>query len=58
MSTAVKNWFGAITSSPSTVVEVRTVDEIVAIVKDAKKGCPFRYEHNHSTTACRPTTGP
>lgn len=54
MSTAVKNWFGGITSSPSTVIEVRTVEEIVAIVKDTERyPSPVRaVGSNHSTTAC------
>src|SRR6476660_5922195 len=54
MSTAVKNWFGGITSSPSTVIEVRTVEEIVAIVKDTERyPAPVRaVGSNHSTTAC------
>jgi FAD/FMN-containing dehydrogenase len=54
MSTAVKNWFGGITSSPSTVIEVRTVDEIVAILKDTERyPSPVRaVGSNHSTTAC------
>ena len=55
MSTAsVKNWFGSVTSSPSTVIEVATVDEIVAIVKDTERyPSPVRaVGSNHSTTAC------
>jgi len=41
MTTAtVKNWFGGITSSPSTVIEVATVDEIVAGVNNVFNGCP------------------
>src|SRR3954452_5302447 len=55
MATApVHNWFGSITSSPREIVEVSSVEEIVAVVKD-----PVRYPSplravgsNHSTTAC------
>ena len=55
MSTShVNNWFGGITSSPSTVIEVRTVEEIIAIVTDEEKyPAPVRaVGSNHSTTAC------
>ena len=50
----VKNWFGGITSNPSTVVEVRTVEEIVAIVTDTERyPSPVRaVGSNHSTTGC------
>ena len=34
-TTSVHNWFGAVTSSPHTVVEVTSVDEIVQILSDA-----------------------
>jgi FAD/FMN-containing dehydrogenase len=55
MGTAtVKNWFGGITSSPHTVVEVTSVDQIVDIVKDTERyPSPVRaIGSNHSTTAC------
>jgi FAD/FMN-containing dehydrogenase len=50
----VHNWFGRITSSPHVVVEVETVDEIVAIVKDHERyPSPVRaVGSNHSTTPC------
>ena len=53
-TSTVKNWFGGITSSPSTVIEVATVDEIVAIVQDTDRyPSPVRaVGSNHSTTAC------
>jgi FAD/FMN-containing dehydrogenase len=50
----VHNWFGSITSSPRVVVEVETVAEIVAIVKDPQR-CPSPVRavgSNHSTTPC------
>jgi FAD/FMN-containing dehydrogenase len=52
--TPVHNWFGSITSSPRAVVEVTSVDEIVAIVKDTDQyPSPVRaVGSNHSTTAC------
>ncbi len=55
MSTAtVNNWFGSITSSPHTVVEVTSVDQIVDIVKDPERyPTPVRaVGSNHSTTPC------
>src|SRR4051794_26342663 len=55
MSTpSVKNWFGGITSSPHTIVEVTTVDQIVEILKDPETyPAPVRaVGSNHSTTAC------
>jgi FAD/FMN-containing dehydrogenase len=55
MSTAtVKNWFGGITSSPHTVVEVTSVEQIIDIVKDTERyPSPVRaVGSNHSTTAC------
>jgi FAD/FMN-containing dehydrogenase len=50
----VHNWFGSITSSPRVVVEVNTVEEIVAIVKDPERyPSPVRaVGSNHSTTEC------
>jgi FAD/FMN-containing dehydrogenase len=50
----VHNWFGSITSSPRVVVEVETVEEIVAIVTDPQRyPSPVRaVGSNHSTTAC------
>lgn len=55
MSTAtVKNWFGGITSSPHTVIEVTSVDQIIDIVKDTERyPAPVRaIGSNHSTTPC------
>lgn len=50
----VQNWFGSITSSPHVVVEVESVEEIVAIVKDRERyPSPVRaVGSNHSTTPC------
>jgi FAD/FMN-containing dehydrogenase len=50
----VHNWFGSITSSPRVVVEVNTLEEIVAIVKDPQRyPSPVRaVGSNHSTTEC------
>ena len=50
----VHNWFGSITSSPREVVEVTSVEEIVAIVTDHERyPSPVRaVGSNHSTTAC------
>jgi FAD/FMN-containing dehydrogenase len=50
----VHNWFGSITSSPRVVVEVNTVEEIVAIAKDPQRyPSPVRaVGSNHSTTEC------
>lgn len=55
----VRNWFGDIVSSPRVVVEVETVDEIVAIVKDRERyPSPVRaVGSNHSTTACGTADG-
>jgi len=33
----VQNWFGGIVSSPRVVVEVKSVEEIVAILKDPER---------------------
>ena len=51
---AVQNWFGSIVSSPRVVVEVGSVEEIVAILKDPERyPSPVRaVGSNHSTTAC------
>jgi FAD/FMN-containing dehydrogenase len=50
----VHNWFGSITSSPRVVVEVESVDEIIAILKDPERyPTPVRaVGSNHSTTEC------
>jgi FAD/FMN-containing dehydrogenase len=50
----VHNWFGSITSTPRVVVEVETVEEIVAIMKDSQRyPSPVRaVGSNHSTTPC------
>ena len=49
-----QNWFGSITSSAREVVEVTSVEEIVAIVTDHERyPSPVRaVGSNHSTTAC------
>lgn len=54
MSPTVHHWFGAIESHPQVVVEVGSVEEIVAIVKDPENyPSPVRaVGSNHSTTAC------
>lgn len=48
----VHNWFGNITSSPRVVVEVDTVEDIVAVVTDPEHyPSPVRaVGSNHSTT--------
>ncbi len=53
-ATPLHNWFGSITSSPREVVEVRSVKEIVAILKDGERyPSPVRaVGSNHSTTGC------
>jgi FAD/FMN-containing dehydrogenase len=50
----VSNWFGSIKSSPQVVVEVGSVEEIVAVVKDRERyPSPVRaVGSNHSTTPC------
>lgn len=50
----VHNWFGSVTSSPRVVVEVESVDEIVAIMKDPERypGPVRAVGSNHSTTEC------
>lgn len=50
----VQNWFGSITSSPREVVEVTSVEEIVAVLQDRDRyPSPVRaVGSNHSTTAC------
>jgi len=59
MQTTVRNWFGSITSTPSIVVEVETVEEIVAIVTDPEHypGPVRAVGSNHSTTACGTADG-
>ena len=53
-TTPAHNWFGNITSSPRAVVEVDSVDDIVAVITDADRfPSPMRaVGSNHSTTAC------
>jgi len=50
----VTNWFGDLVSHPKVVVEVETVDDIVAILKDRTKyPSPVRaVGSNHSTAPC------
>lgn len=59
MQTTVRNWFGSITSKPSIVVEVETVEEIIAIVTDTEHfPSPVRaVGSNHSTTPCGTADG-
>jgi FAD/FMN-containing dehydrogenase len=53
-SVEVRNWFGSITSSPRVVVEVGSVDDIIAVVTDEERyPRPVRaVGSNHSTTPC------
>ena len=50
----ITNWFGDLVSHPQVVVEVKSVGEIVAILKDpVKYPSPVRaVGSNHSTTEC------
>jgi FAD/FMN-containing dehydrogenase len=50
----ITNWFGDITSHPLVVTQAKTVDDIVAVVKDAGKyPSPVRgIGSYHSTTRC------
>lgn len=50
----VHNWFGSIVSSPKVVVEVDTVEDIVAVLTDHERypGPVRAVGSNHSTTAC------
>jgi FAD/FMN-containing dehydrogenase len=53
-SPVVHNWFGSITSFPRVVVDVESVEEIVAVLKDRERyPSPVRaVGSNHSTTPC------
>ncbi|HEY3082300.1 MAG TPA: FAD-binding oxidoreductase [Chloroflexota bacterium] len=55
----VQNWFGGIVSSPRVIVEVKSVEEIVAILKDPERyPSPVRaVGSNHSTTPCGTADG-
>jgi FAD/FMN-containing dehydrogenase len=55
----VHNWFGTVISHPHVVVEVQSVDEIVAVLKDHEKyPSPVRaVGSNHSTTPCGTADG-
>src|SRR5690242_16588419 len=50
----VTNWFGDIVSHPKVVVEARSVDDIVAVLKDSGRyPAPVRaVGSNHSTSPC------
>jgi len=50
----VTNWFGDIVSHPQVVVEARTVEDIIAVLKDPQKyPSPVRaVGSNHSTSPC------
>ncbi|MBV9019751.1 MAG: FAD-binding protein, partial [Ktedonobacteraceae bacterium] len=50
----VHNWFGNIVSSPCVVVQPKSVQEIIAILKDSDKHpSPVRaVGSNHSMTSC------
>src|SRR5579871_2440569 len=50
----VTNWFGDLVSHPEVIVDANSVDDVVAIVKDAAKyPAPVRaVGSNHSTAAC------
>lgn len=55
----VHNWFGSIVSSPRVIVEVSSVDEIVAVLKDRERypGPVRAVGSNHSTTPCGVAVG-
>ena len=50
----VTNWFGNLVSHPKVIVDANSVDDIVAVLKDAAKyPAPVRaVGSNHSTTPC------
>jgi FAD/FMN-containing dehydrogenase len=50
----VTNWFGSVVSHPAVIVEVESVEEIIAILKDRERyPSPVRaVGSNHSTTPC------
>ena len=55
----VTNWFGDLVSHPQAVVEVTSVDDIVAVLKNpAKYPAPVRgIGSNHSTSRCGTADG-
>lgn len=55
----ITNWFGDLVSHPQVVVEVKSVSEIAAILKDpARYPAPVRaVGSNHSTTRCGAADG-
>jgi len=59
MPTAITNWFGNIVSHPAVVVEVSSVADIVAVLKDTSKyPSPVRaVGSNHSTSPCGTADG-
>ena len=50
----ISNWFGDVVSHPRVIVEPKSVDDIVAILKDpVKYPSPVRsVGSNHSTSRC------
>lgn len=58
-SQEVRNWFGDLISFPRAVVEVRSVEDIVAIMRDADRyPAPVRARGSgHSTTLCGQADG-
>src|SRR5215831_9120375 len=55
----VTNWFGNLISHPKVIVDANTVDDVVAVLKDAAKyPSPVRaVGSNHSTTLCGAAEG-
>jgi hypothetical protein len=55
----VKNWFGDLLSYPQAIVDVTSIDQIIAVLKDSKKyPSPVRaVGSNHSTARCAVTDG-
>ena len=56
---SLRNWDGSIVARPHVIVSPRSVDEIVAIMKDrARYPSPVRaIGSNHSTTFCTVSDG-
>src|SRR5450432_3565005 len=59
LNTVVTNWFGDIVSHPLVVVEARSVDDIVAVLKNAGQyPSPVRAVGSyHSTSPCGSADG-
>jgi FAD/FMN-containing dehydrogenase len=55
----IQNWFGNIESHPAVIVDANSVDDIIAVLKDAAKyPSPVRaVGSNHSTTPCAVAEG-